>query len=254
MKKALFTLKIMVLAMVVITTCCKCKHKDNSPAPQPVKTGNYFLHFHTNIDTTETGLGDTAKTADGRKVVLKQAQLYICNIRLVKSDGSGYTIANSHILKTVSGEEYLAGTAPQGNYSTVSFDVGVDSVNNAIAPSAAQDTIFSHHAADMWFGSAAKGYIFLNFAGTTDTTGSKNGIPNYAFSYQIGSNQLKRNVTLPVKNYVLQDGYITHITIDYARLLNGIDIRTENKTATYDNPALAKKIADNIPSMFRYEE
>lgn len=254
MTSSLFkSIRLFFLVCVTLVSCSQCKHKDSSPQPQPAKMGKYYFHFHTNIDTTETDLGDTVKTTDGRALVLQQARIYVCNVRLVKADGSSYLIGGAHVLKTVDQEEFYIGDAPQGNYSTVSFDVGVDSVNNAIAPSAATDTIFSHHS-EMWFGSVDKGYKFLDFSGTIDSSVNKNKAPTYPFSYQIGSNALRRTVTMPARAFTLADGYITHVTINYAKLFNGLNIKTENKTATWDNLPLAAKIANNIPSMFSYEE
>jgi hypothetical protein len=255
MKSPLFkSIRLFFLSAMVLGGCSQCKHKDATPAPQPAKTGQYYFHFHTNIDTNETDLGDTVKTADGRSLVLQQARIYVSNIRLVKADGSSYLFKGTQLLKTVDQEEFFVGDAPQGNYSTVSFDVGVDSVSNAIAPSASTDTIFSHHGTDMWFGSVDKGYIFLNFSGTIDSSVNKNKGPTYPFSYQIGKNSLKKTVTMPTRPFTLADGYITHVTIDYGKLFSGINIKTENKTATWDNLSLATKIANNIPSMFSYEE
>lgn len=245
--------RLTLMAVTVLITCCKCKRKDDNPAPQPVKMGDYYFHLHTNIDTTETGHGDTAVTADGRKLVLGQANMYITNIKLMKADGSGYTISGARLLKTPEQEVYYIGKAPQANYNTVTFDVGVDPVNNAIAPSAATDTIFSRHS-DMWFGQVNEGYIFVRFEGTIDSSVNKKGKATYPFSYDIGSNALLKTVTMPNRPFTLSDGYITHITVDYGKLLNGLDIRKENKTATYDNSSLAAKVANNIPSMFSYEE
>jgi hypothetical protein len=48
--------------------------------------------------------------------------------------------------------------------------------------------------------------------------------------------------------------HIVHITIDYGKLFNGIDVKKQNNNSTYEDPVTAAAIAKNIPDMFRYEQ
>ncbi len=257
------TIQLSIYFLFTVILMSHCKKNDNPTTPTTTSTtsnnstGTLYFHLHTNIDTNEVGLGDTAKTADGRKMVLSMAQLYASGFRIYKSDGSFYTV-NTTVLKTADSEVYMIGTVPAGNYATAGFNVGVDSATNATSPTSyPAGTPLAAHTPPMWFSSTAQGYIFVNVSGFIDTSASKNGKANFPFSYKIGSNALLQSVKLPVEAFTISPTgvWFVHVTIDYSLILKGLNMATENKTDTYTtNPSLAKKVAANIPGMFRYEQ
>jgi hypothetical protein len=236
-----------------------CQKNVDSPIIVQQSPGKLYFHLHTNIDSAEVAYGDTVMDAAGRRVSLSLAQFYMSGIRIKKTDGTFYTINNAYLLKKTETEVYLVGSVPPGNYLTVSFNVGIDSATNAKDPASYTDAtnVLSSQIPSMWFGSVSQGYIFLILQGKADTSASHNGPLNLPFQLKIGSNALLRNVTLPVHSFSVssnQDTYV-HITCDYGKLIENLDLGTENNTDSYTtNPALAKKVADNIPNMFRYEE
>ncbi len=254
------TLKIISLlsAIVIMIAACK-KNTDTSPIIQPLANGTLFFHLHTNIDTNEVDYGDTARDASGRKIVLSLAQFYISGITVKKADGSTYAFTGVYLLKKAENEQYTIGSIPAGNYTSVSFTVGLDSVTNSTSPASYADpnNVLAAQTPSMWFGSTSQGYIFMNVQGMADTSAGNNGNPNFPFSYKIGSNALRRTVTLPQQNFTVMpsQGQEVHMICDYGKLLQGVVFKTQNSTDTYTtNPSLATQIANNIPLMFRYEE
>src|ERR1039458_5904085 len=82
------TVSAMALAVFMVYIISGCKKTTSNPSPA-VQMGTLIFHMHTFIDTAE--VADTTKTyrnADGRMMKIHLAQLYISNIRLVKSDGT----------------------------------------------------------------------------------------------------------------------------------------------------------------------
>lgn len=243
---------LFVLGSLSFFSGCK---KENNNSDTKVD-GRLLFHIHTNIADTEAEYGDTIVNTDGRRMTLELAQLYISGVKLIKTDGSTINIDNAYLLIMPDKEQYIVGDAPAGNYKTVSFNVGVDADANKKDPSAQPATsILSPQNPPMWFGAADKGYIFVNVAGTIDTSANKNGSAKYPFSYKIGSDALLKNVTMPDNPFTITSNMAqaVHMYIDYSLLLKGLDLKTENTTTTYDNQALATKIANNIPLIFHYE-
>jgi len=246
---------ILLLLVIFISSCTQ--KKDSQIVLQTLSYGTLLFHLHTNIDSTEVLYGDTSLDASGRKLILSVAQFYISGITAQKTDGSKVNFPGVYLLKKLETEPYIIGNVPVGEYKSVSFDVGLDSLVNSITPTFYSDStnVLGTQVPSMWFGSISQGYIFMNVQGFADTSISKNGIANFPFSYKIGSTILRRTVTMPQQNYTVyaNQEQAVHMVCDYGKLLQGIDFKTQNTTDTYSvNPSLANQIANNIPSMFRY--
>lgn len=74
------------LFMTVFSSCKKDKDED----PTPVSTtGSLMFHLHTMADSNEVeAYGDTLIMSDGRQITVSTSQLYISNIKLIKTDGT----------------------------------------------------------------------------------------------------------------------------------------------------------------------
>jgi hypothetical protein len=247
-------------ALLSIFFSCK-KNTDSSPThtPEAIAKGSLLFHLHTNIDSTEVLYGDTALDASGRKIVLSIAQFYISGITAQNTDGSVVTFPGVYLLKKTETEPYAVGSIPAGNYTSVSFVIGLDSIANTNSPSMFSDSsnVLSAQTPSMWFGNVSQGYIFMNVQGFADTTLDKTGLPNIPFSFKIGSNKLCRKITMPQQNFTVtaNQQQEIHMVCDYGKLIQGINFKTQNTTDTYTiNPSVANQIANNIPSMFSYAQ
>jgi hypothetical protein len=248
---------IAFLTIVIYLSFSCTKKNDNIPE----STGQLYFHIHGNIDNSEiTNYNSVIQSANGRKISLSLAQLYISNIELVKLDGSLYPVSGKILLKDLENEEYFVGNVPAGNYRSVHFSVGLDSVSNTKTP-VASDTVFNRP--EMWFGSTAQpqGYVFLNVQGKIDTTTKANGSPAQmiSFVYKIGSNKNVKKVKMPDFIFTIlpnQQGYV-HLIINYMRLFDGIDISKAGnlsvQTPSDNSNTVTQQLVNNIPGMFRYE-
>ena|ERR1051326_1341595 len=242
-------------ALAIMIPLSSCKKVDNSPAPTP--TGILAFHLHTNIDTAECDSGTIATDATGRKFQLNIAQMYISGVKLKKMDGTFYTVSNAVILKTIAEEEYVIASVPAGNYSSVSFNVGLDAATDQTDPSTyPASSPLSPQNPSMWFGSTAQGYMFVNVQGLADTTATHTGPVNSAFSYQVGTPALLKTVDMPQKNFVVLAGQeqFVHMIIDYGVLLQGVNFKTQSTATPFSNLPVATQIANNIPAAFHYED
>src|ERR1700757_2964315 len=167
MKSKKIKLTSKTLLVVCILSFFSCKKKDSPVTPPPTPMGTIAFHLHTNIDTTEADSGVVA----------------------YKTDGTAEPISNAYILKNISQEEYIIGQVPAGNYSRISFNVGLDAATNATNPSSHTGVLGIQNPA-MWFGSTTQGYIFMNVQGYADTSAANNGQVNVPFNYQLGTSAM----------------------------------------------------------------
>lgn len=257
---------IINISLVAFTILCitvtGCKKEKNTTTPT-TSTGKLYFHMHSNIDTNEVAdYGTVYTNAEGRKISLTMAQLYVSNIQLIKEDGSTYSIPDTIVLKQLETEQYFIANVPVGNYKAAKFYVGLDATTNA--RSASTNTLLNN--SDMWFGSSAQpdGYVFVNLEGKIDTTTDANGTEAQmqSFMYKIGTNAHYNQVTMPDHTplYSVKKDQATyiHLSIDYSKLFTGIQLNNSMNlmvhTAADNTSAVSNTISNNIASMFEYEE
>jgi hypothetical protein len=142
-----------------------------------------------------------------------------------------------------------------GNYSSVKFDVGLNSADDSINAITQSDTSIFSAKAGSWFGSLAKGYMFVNFQGKLMYT--QTASVYQPFSLQLGGVSNRVTVVMPTKNisFLPNQTNFIHITMDYLRLLDGLTSQTGYVSDSVSiNPVVSAKAVQNIPAMFAYEE
>jgi hypothetical protein len=251
---------LIIIAATLLTIFFSCRKKDTTTSTPPTPKGDLYFHLHTNIDTTEADSGIVCSDAAGRKFQLNIAQFYLSGIALKKTDGSVYNISGAYVLKTISEEVYMvASGVPAGNYSSVSFNVGIDASTNQTDPASHSPGPLAMQDPSMWFGSTSQGYIFVNVQGLADTSATHTGTVNYPFSYKLGTSSLLRTVNMPSQAFsvVANQSAVVHMVADCGKLLEGVNFKTQNSATPFGNAAevsTAAQIANNIQNMFRYEE
>ncbi|HNP47864.1 MAG TPA: hypothetical protein PKL85_03460 [Bacteroidia bacterium] len=251
-----FLAGISFLLVVVFSGCKKDEDDDQTPVST---TGSLMFHLHTMADTNEVeSYGDTLVMSDGRQIAVSTAQLYISNIKLIKTDGSVVDGPSGTIIMKQGEEEYDLGTAPVGNYKSVRFDVGLSDASNASTPASSDQVLYQP---SMWFGASAQpdGFVFINFAGSIDTTAAANGTDLIPFTYKIGTVSNRVTITMPDENYSISPDQQSaiHMTVDYAKLFTGIQLNNAGNlnltTAAQNSGSLAAQLKSNISDLFDYE-
>jgi len=296
---------IIVLAITTLITFAACKKKDSTttnPTP-PVTYGVISFHLHTNISTNEDSLinyfGQGVPIQDSLfyatnsvfhtnhfiNIKLDTAQFYISGIVLHNTNGGSVAVSGQYILKYIGAEgPYIIGSVPTGNYSSVSFNVGLDAMANGMAPGSMSSAnqvfpsgtgstfnVFNPPAtftssvgqpgdiAPMYV-NAGTGYNTMLVAGFADTSANQSGQYMH-FSYQIagmGSMPITVPISLPAQTMTnagqTSVGVTTantlaapaemHLICDYGQLLKGI---TNFKTQNSVTPATSTSpLADTL--------
>lgn len=251
-----FSLPVIILSAILLSfSGC---HKDAEPKGA---MGTLQMHLHNYIGTEEVDAYNVIYTLDGgRKISFSIAQFYLSNIQLEKADGSIYTVKDTIILKTQDQEAYVVAKVPVGDYKSVRFTVGLDSVTNLQWPTASGKLNHS----EMWFDATAQpeGYIYLNVQGKIDTTADASGseADMQPFSFRIGTNKHVMQVVMPQENFTVSPNMsqFVHIYADLLKLFDGLQLNDPAQlhiNTTWDNNSLpaAGTVSANATHMFVYE-
>lgn len=217
-------------------------------------TGTSFVNFNIFCYGSNSGLLEYGKVytdTTGRNFTFSVAQFYISGIRFIKKDGSELTGPKVYLLVKPSVTKYVVGNIPDGEYSGIKLDIGIDSItNNTVNPEErpSSDPLSIQSPAMYWLWSPDK-YIFLNIEGKTDTTVSKSGTSNYPFSAKIGTDKFRRAISLALPFITSGQEKNIDINAHFEKLFKGLEVR-DIQTNTKDNPAVAEKISYNLEHYF----
>lgn len=146
----------------------------------------------------------------GQLYSLSTLRYYVCNVALHRSDGSMYIQNTPHLIDhddDATTTLQLRGV-PAGAYSSVSFIVGVDSIDNVSGPrEGALDPLNGMY----W--TWATGYIFFKLEGASPaSTQPKNIIEFHLGGYDAPYKNMQR-IVLPLRRPLLAEGTIDSLEI-----------------------------------------
>jgi hypothetical protein len=255
------SLSFVAVTLLSASLFVSCKKKSDDPQPvvePPVAVAtpqNLTLKFTPVKGDTTLNFFSNFRTSSGVKFNLSMFRYYVSNIKLVKNDGSEYSVANKYLLVTPNTEDYSLGNVPAGDYKGIKFSIGVDSATNHKDPTLYSNTnpLAIQSPAIHW--SWNSGYIFMMIEGTCDTTASqndvlKNGNFSHDLFFHIGMDKFYKQVSLTKSFSISNSAQTISINADIDKMLSGIDLKTENKTHTMNNMPLATKAANNFGTMF----
>ena len=163
MKKILF---VGLALTALFATSCKDKKawKDGDLGP-------FTVHFDNRWGDHEFVLGQEETTPNGEKVKITTLNYFISNLVLHNENGSKFVVPQdkSYFLTKESDAasgEFEIPNVPAGNYTGITFTLGVDSLRNTKDVSERTGALdIGGAAADMYWGWNS-GYIFYKIEGT----------------------------------------------------------------------------------------
>lgn len=187
--------KLCVLALAAALGLAGCK-KDKDSGP----TGPVTLEFNHKVGDLDLDLTKSKaayKTVSGDSFRVTRFIYYVSNLRFNKAGGGGYAVPNSYYLineADAASQRVALADVPTGDYTSLSFVVGVDSVRNR---SGAQTGALDQGNGMFWVWDT--GYIFLKLEGNYVQPGV--AVPG-ALSIHVGGSRWPANtirtVTLPL--------------------------------------------------------
>ena len=260
MKRILY---ILISGAAILTSCKKSSTPFFNPtikAPVSVEfdniVGGSALQLNTGLYTNVVG-------EDFKVTKLKY---YVSNFKFTNSNGLVYTVpsASSYFLidESDATTHEASFNLPEGEYTAVSFIIGVDSLRNTMDISQRTGVLDpTGVGADMYW-TWNSGYIFFKMEGTSTASTSMGG----SFMYHIGGfggyssptiNNIKK-VTLNLTSRgtpKLKYGKSTniHCMVDVLKMFNGAtNVSIATNPMVMFNP-FSTKIADNYAGMVRHD-
>lgn len=248
------------LALVLILLFTACEKKDTVPpvSENPVQKdlGKIAVDVSPAFGSEELQYSKYYLNAAGDSVNVTRFAYYVSNVVFVKSDGSAFAEPESYHLLDHAGSAtkgFTVANVPLGEYSSLSFLIGVDSLRNC---SGAQSGDLDPAKGMFWTWNS--GYIFLKMEGRAPRSAG-----NKAYTYHIGGfkgvNKSMQKVSLSFNGSILKSaqGGLARVVLkaDAAEIFkspNIIDVSTFYYQMS--EGAGAKKLSENYKDMFIVKE
>ncbi|GAB3020427.1 MbnP family protein [Spirosoma pulveris] len=249
-------LATLVLGLAVVS----CHETEVAP------TGRMRIAFDNVVGTSDLKLSaGTYQNAAGESFSVTKFNYFVSNIRLQKDDGSEFVVPQDSSYFLIQEEKPASQTItlsniPAGNYTRVTFVVGVDSARS-MADISKRTGILDPALNNGMYWDWNSGYIFMKIEGTSAVAPAAQ---NNAFFYHIGGfgranvkiNNI-RTVSLPFAGTAarVEAGSTPTIGLktDALKIFNG-----PTKLSIAQNPSVmfelySTNIADNYAQMFSYD-
>ncbi|TLV04127.1 hypothetical protein FEN17_10180 [Dyadobacter luticola] len=249
-----------------------CTDVDTDPNPATGDAGAITLEFDNIVGDKNLVLGGGSSTnGAGEDFVLTKFNYYISNIKLLRQDGTYYTVpqdSSYFLIMEDKKESQLVklNNVPYATYTGLEFMVGVDSARNTM-PIEKRTGVLDPGGSmmeDGMYWAWNSGYIFMKMEGTSSKATSANGKFYYHIGLfggydiktvnntrvvKLGFNNLQANVTK-------DDAPEVHIFADVLKFFKGPGTNVSIKEYTSimsQQPEKSKEVADNYAQMFNVD-
>lgn len=146
------------------------------------------IQFKNYVGNAVLQLDSTYKNVLGQNFIIANFKYYIGNICLKKADGKNYIMQNYFLINEYEedSKQITLDNVPEGNYTSIEFIVGVDSLHNC---SGLQEGALDPTNGMFWAWNT--GYVFLKLEGQAPASKSSGNI----FEYHIGGYKQPTNST-----------------------------------------------------------
>ena len=219
---------------------------------QPEEKAKLYIHIEHFAGLAPLQL-DTVyyKNELAQTFTVSRFRYYISNIKLQKSTGKEVDLPGYFLVDEADPESkaLTLSKVPEGNYTSISFIIGVDSLHNCTgAQSGALDPV------NGMFWTWNTGYIFLKLEGHADASTS----PGHIFEYHIGGYAAPHNCIRRValkfgpKGLTIYDNKDNAIALkaDILQILKSPSTINFSKLSSITDMHNATTIADNYIDMF----
>jgi hypothetical protein len=257
------------LALLAIVSLWSCE-KNEKGEFGPNDKGSLTLEFDNVVGSQNLQLNgpQTYTNANGDQFSVTMLNYYISNIKLKKSDGSIFTVpqdSSYFLVKESNRASQLLkiNNVPAGDYSEVTFTVGVDSIRNTMDLAKRTGSLdpAANSGEDKMYWSWNSGYIFFKIEGlspqaTADAAGNKK------FRYHIGgyggmTSKTINNIKTITRSFGEKKATVrintspqVHIVADVLKLFEGATKVSIATNTTVHFAPFSVNLANNYTEMF----
>lgn len=171
--------------LFVVVLLASCKKDDSSLFDSNIKA-DLSVEFDNIAGASDLQLNTgTYTNSSGEAFTVTKLKYYVSNFVVTKTDGTVYTVPQDScyflIDESAGTEDAPVLHVPEGEYKTISFMVGVDSLRSTADADKRTGVLDTTANSDM-FENANSGYIFFNMEGTSPVAATTSNV----FQYHIG--------------------------------------------------------------------
>lgn len=249
-----------LIALVFSLAFSSCKKEDEI---NPNDKNSLFVNFENKVGASALTLGTAYTNGSGEDFTVTTLNYFVSNVSLKKEDGTTVSFPNQYFLIRQSDASTWAPElkdVPAGNYTSITFNVGVDSTKSVSDVS--QRTGALDVATNGMYWSWNSGYVFFRFEGTSSvvpasSSGAKafqlhvGGYGGIAATSKTANNNRSVTLALPTKATVRNNiAPKLQMYADLAKVFNGTTVLKLATTNSVHSPAAAVPIANNYATMF----
>jgi len=243
----------------LLSSCKKDSDSDSPPMVSPPKVGTVSFKMENMVGTKVLALdGTTYTTASAETFTVTTLEYYLSNIKFSKADGSSYAAPGEyHLINAAkpATTSFTISNVPAGDYTGVSFVVGVDSTTTKGDPLALPGDL---NPANAMYWAWATGHIFMKLEGTVTSTS-----PNKPLTCHIGGYRAPYNAIVTAAPSLNGSTLLVradhapeiHFSADVLKMFDGVThLPLSNFPTTMAPSASAVQVAQNYAAgMFTVE-
>lgn len=258
--------RIFIIAITVSAIFTSCKKEKIAAYNSNVKA-SLSVEFDNIVGSSDLQLSTGNYTnASGEAYKITTLKYFVSNFVFTKTDGTIYTVPQDSCYFLI--DESKPATmepvmqVPEGEYASVSFMLGVDSVRNTMDISKRTGNLDPTGTAAGMYWSWNSGYIFFKIEGTSPASTLTGNI----FQYHIGLFGGYTTKTINNLRTITQDltargvpkvkagkGTNIHLTVDAAKVFTGTSNISIATNAAVHGSAFSANIANNYVTMFKHD-
>ncbi len=258
------------ILLLVVTAFLGCTKAKVEPEIDPNRKGTIVLNFDNIAGTRNLKFGENYTNAAGEQFSLDVFQYYISNIKLKTEDGREYVVPQDESYFLVKEQDpksqlITLKNVPEGNYNSVTFIIGVDSLRNTMDVSK-RIGVLDVGNAEMGKGmywSWNSGYIFVKAEGLSPQV-APGPDGQRKFRYHIGGfggyssrtiNNIKtKTLDLGRDRAKVRQGKEpeVHIVVDVLKMFSGTATISLATNPTVMFSPFSVNVANNYVNMFEY--
>ena len=256
--------KLILVACIAITMCFACTKKENIDINQQ-NTGQVKLKFDLTVNNKKLFLQQSNYSNNSNEnYTVDLVKFYISNIKFISKEGKTYIVPKSDSFFLIDASNSLSLTPtlqiPQGEYNSLEFNLGVDSLTNTL-PSEQRVGVLDIGINGMYW-EWNSGYIHFKIEGKSPQSTIANNIFKYHIGFYGGYNtptvNNNRNIKIDlqsagiaqVQNELSSD---IHLMVDLGKIFDGPNQISIKNTPIVMTTGPHAKIADNYASMFTHD-
>ncbi len=241
-----------MLSAFTAITFTGCKKDDPDDTAPTAEAGTLNVQFNNVVGTQNLELNTGNYTNEmGQPFTVSTFKYYVSNLKLKKTDGTYFTVANSYYLvnqEVSNSNKMTLSNVPAGEYTALEFVIGVDSARNC---SGAQTGALDPSNGMFWTWNS--GYIFLKLEGNSIAS-VDSGLTFHIGGYKGATNCIKNATINFSTNLVVNSSKAPKLAID-ANVLemfkSPIAVDFSTFSFTMGGPS-SVTVADNYADMFKF--